>query len=74
MRVWRRRRGRKGLPGSFLSRVDGVAGDTRGARAAGEGRFATDAPSGSDASWGLPGALFRAPEITYSYRRNRPGT
>ena len=31
-----------------------------------------DAPSGSEASPALVGALFRAPEIAISYRRNRP--
>ena len=45
---------------------------TRGARAAGEGRFATDAASGPDASSALPGSLLPAPEKPISYRRNRP--
>ena len=57
MKVWRRRRGRKWLPrSSSLARVDGVRlTPTRGARApTGGGRFAVDAPSGSDASSALP--------------------
>ena len=62
MRASRRRRGRKGLPGiASLARVDGVAGDPSRrprARAAGEGRFAMDGPSGSEASPAMfPGLL-----------------
>ena len=59
---------------AHLARVDGVRWTrTRAARApTGEGRFATDAASGPDASAAPVGALFPAPEIAISYRRNRP--